>query len=217
MNDSELNVVSASLDCWATVPPDPSITVRFNLPIEAQSAQAGIRPIADNVIGEVRLSADGKEATWTPSSPMPEGEYTLLVEDVIAQESGVAVTSWKLPFCVAAREDLSRPYGQVLLHRSTTRLRMSERQYSITKLLDPRSGERCEIAVDEREERVDLAAILREDERLCVATYGRIHPTLYEERMRWIGRSRNGGAPLSTRAFIVDRRPGGRTSRLTIS
>ena len=129
MNDPELNVVSASLDSWATVPPDTSITVRFSLAIEVQSAQAGIRPIADNVIGEVRLSADGKQATWTPSSPMPEGEHTLLIEDVIAEESGIAVTSWKLPFCVAAREDLSHPYGQVLLHRSTTRLRMSERQY----------------------------------------------------------------------------------------
>ena len=139
MNDTELNVVSASLDAWAAVPPDTSITVRFSLPIEAQSAQAGIRPIADNVIGEVRLSADGKEATWTPSSALPEGEHTLLVQDVIAQKSGVAVTPWKLPFCVAACEDLGRPYGQVLLHRSTTRLRTSERQYSISKLLDPRS------------------------------------------------------------------------------
>ena len=30
------------------------------------------------------------------------------------------------------------------------------------------------------EKEFDLAAILREDERLCVARYGRIHPTLYE-------------------------------------
>lgn len=73
MNDTELNVVSASLDAWAAVPPDTSITVRFSLPIEAQSAQAGIRPIADNVIGEVRLSADGKEATGLPRRPCRKG------------------------------------------------------------------------------------------------------------------------------------------------
>ena len=56
---------------------------------------------------------------------------------------------------MSATEDPDRPYGHVVLHRSETRLRMSDRKYSISKLLDPR----------ERGEKVDLNVVLARLER----------------------------------------------------
>jgi hypothetical protein len=181
MSDRTLRVVGSSVHAWAQVPPDVSIAVRFNHAVDPRSAQSGFRLAGEDARAVVRASADGLEATWTPLSPPDEGEHTLLVEDVVSRERDCAVAPWRLPFVVAASQDPARPYGEILLHSSTANLRMSARRYAISKLLDPRSGKRRQVALDEAGSVVDLDEILREDARMFVEKYGKIHPDLHEK------------------------------------
>src|SRR5262249_32851823 len=120
-------------------------------------------------------------ATWTPRVHPDEGEHTLVVEDVVTRERDTAVVPWRLPFVVAATEDASRPYGEILLHSSTASLRMSSARYRISKLLDPRTGARRQVALDRAGAVVELDAIRREDDRLFVEKYGKLHPALFDK------------------------------------
>jgi hypothetical protein len=181
MSDRALHVVGSIPRAWVQVAPDTPITVRFSLPVDARSAQSGLRLLGEHARAAVRLSDDGTEAMWTPDSPPAEGEHTLLVEDVVSRDHKAVVTPWRLPFVVAASENAVRPYGQVLLHSSTAHLRMSSARYAISKLLDPATGVRRQVAVDEAGNAVDLDAILREDARLFLEKYGKLHPLLYEK------------------------------------
>jgi hypothetical protein len=183
MAESGLRVATVSVDAWTTVAPDVSVVVRFNRPVEARSAQAGFSLAGSDLRGEVRLSEDRREATWTPLAPLPDGEHLLLVQHVTTT-TGAAVTRHEVPFRVSASENRVRPYGQVLLHQSTATLRMSDRRFTVSKLLDPRSGRRYEVAVDEQGAAVDLDAIIQEDHRLYAEQHGRIHPTLLAEISR---------------------------------
>lgn len=187
MSGSDLRVASVSVGDWETVPPDTSVTIRFTGPVDARSAQAGIQLEGADAPAEVRLAHDDVEATWRPLSPLPEGNYTLLIQDVIARDAEDAgrersddayVVPRAVPFHVVASDDPARPYGQILLHRSTAQLRMSGRRYVVSKLLDPRTGEHHEVALDSRGRSVDLAAILEKDARAYARRYGKIHPTL---------------------------------------
>jgi hypothetical protein len=181
MPDSALKVLSVNVNNWSLVPPDVSITFRFSESVEARSAQAGIRFIEKSVRADVWLNEDATEATWKPLTPLIEGEHTLRIEDVTSRDGEKFISPWELHFVVAANEDPGGKYGQILLHRSRTRLRMSERQYSICKLLDPESGTRYEVALDERGETADLDALVLEDQRATFDKYGKIHPVLHLE------------------------------------
>lgn len=183
MAESGLRVATVSVDAWTTVAPDASVVVRFSRPVDARSAQAGFRLQGSNLRGEVRLSRDGREASWTPLAPLPDGEHTLLVQNVTAT-TGATGTPHVIPFVVSASENRVRPYGQVLLHTSTATLRMSDRRFVVSKLLDPKSGRRYEVAVDEQGASVDLDAIRREDDERYAAQHGHIHPTLLAEMAR---------------------------------
>jgi hypothetical protein len=187
MAESDVRVASVSVADWTTVPPNVSVTIRFSSPVDARSAQAGIRLLGADAPAEVRLSRDGTEATWTPLSPLPEGDATLLIEDVASRGAdetgggrsvGAAVLPRTVPFRVAASEDPSRPYGHVVLHRSTVRLRASDRRYVATKLLDPRTGASREVAIDVRGRPAELAGILERDARAYARRYGKVHPVL---------------------------------------
>jgi hypothetical protein len=181
MSERTLRVVASSVHAWTQVPPDTSVVVRFDRPVDPRSAQSGFRLLGEDNRAVVRVSADGLEATWTPRVPPAEGEHTLLVEDVVTRERDTAVVPWRLPFVVAAAEDPSRPYGQVLLHSSTARLRMSSARYRISKLLDPRTGARRQVALEETGAVVDLGAIRREDGRRYAEKYGKLHPALFDK------------------------------------
>ena len=146
MNDTVLTVLGSSVVNGSAIPPDTSITIRFSEHIDARSAQSGIQILSADLRADVWLSEDGMEATWRPRSSLPEGEHTLLVEGVTTGDGGKTTPPWELHFQVVGSEHPGSPYGQVLLHRSRTKLRMSDRQYSISKLLDPESGSRYQVA-----------------------------------------------------------------------
>jgi hypothetical protein len=181
MPDAELTVVSASVKNWSAVPPDASITFLFNESVDARSAQSGIRLLTDGARAEVRPNGEATEATWTPLSPLPEGEYTLRIEGVTSVDGARSVTPYDLNFTVQTKEHPGSPYGHVVLHCSRTRLRMSERQFAISKLLDPQTGRKYEVAVDEQGQRVELESLVREDLRATFEKYGKIHPALFEK------------------------------------
>jgi hypothetical protein len=181
MNDTALTVLASSVVNWSVVPPNRPITIRFSERIDARSAQSGIQILSADLRADVWLSEDRMEATWRPRSPLPEGEHTLLVEGVTTGDGGKTAPPWELHFQVVGSEHPGSPYGQVLLHRSRTKLRMSDRQYSISKLLDPESGRRSQVAVDEDGEQYDLEALAAQDQRAMLDRYGKIHPALYSE------------------------------------
>ena len=183
MAESGVRVATVSVDPWTTVAPDAPIVVRFNRPVDARSAQAGICLAASDLRGEVSVSENGREATWTPLVPLPDGEHVLLVQGVTTAR-GAAAAPLIVPFRVAASENRTDPYGQVLLHKSTATLRMSDRRFTVSKLLDPKSGRRHQVAVDEQGASVDLDAIRREDDQRYAEQHGRIHPTLLAELSR---------------------------------
>src|SRR5512132_1075837 len=114
-----------------------------------RAPQSGIRFIASPIHADVSLDESGMEATWKPLSPLPEGEHLLLIEDVTSSNGEKTVAPWELHFTVAANEHPGSPHGQILLHRSMTKLRMSEKQYLVSKLMDPESGRRYEVATDD--------------------------------------------------------------------
>jgi hypothetical protein len=184
MNDLEFRVASVSPENWTLAPPDTSIVVRFSQSVDARSAQAGIMLLGHGPRGVVQLDTEAAMATWTPLVPLPDGEYTLLVAGVTTREGNAVVTPHRSHFVVAATEAPETPYGQIVLHRSTTRLRNSDRQYAISKLLDPRTGRRSVVAIDTRGEPVDLDAVIAEDDRAAFEKYGKIHPTLFDELHR---------------------------------
>ncbi len=179
--DDILTVLSASVSNWSTVPPDTSITFRFSESVDARSAQSGIRFVSEAVHASVQLNENATEATWTSLSPLPEGEHTLLIEGVNSVDAKKSVTPWELHFTVAAKEFAGASYGQIVLHRSKTKLRMTDQQYSITKLLDPESGKRYEVAVDEHGNKVDLQDIILKDRQATFEKYGKIHPALHAQ------------------------------------
>jgi hypothetical protein len=181
MAQNGFSLHSCSVSSWTTVSPDVSITFRFSECIDARSAQSGIRIVSAAVRADVVLDDDAIAATWTPLSPLPDGEHTLRVEGVAALNGKHAIAPWELHFHVVRSGGADRPYGQVVLHRSTTKLRMSQRQYSISKILDPESGTRSTIAVNEHGETYDLKALVLEDRSATLAKYGKIHPALHVE------------------------------------
>jgi hypothetical protein len=178
MAEASVRVTTVSIEPWSTVPPDLEVRVRLSQAVDARSAQAGIVLEGASARGIVQLDERGREATWTPVAPLPDGEYRLLVQSVVSARSQTPVASLEIPFVVAVAESRNRPYGQVQLHQSTATLRMSDRRYAVSKLLDPRTGERSQIAVDEQGATVDLAAIRREDDRRYAERHGKIHPVL---------------------------------------
>lgn len=181
MPDAELTIVSASVKNWSAVPPDASITFLFNESVDVRSAQSGIRLVAESARAHVRPNGEATEATWTLLSPLPDGEYTLRVEGVTSADGVRSVVPYDLNFTVLAQDHPGSPYGHVVLHRSRTKLRMSERQYAVSKLLDPQTGKRYEVAVDEQGQRMELDALVLEDRRAAFEKYGKIHPALFEK------------------------------------
>ncbi|MFX1554992.1 MAG: hypothetical protein ACFFBV_13785, partial [Promethearchaeota archaeon] len=79
-NSTELEIKAVSLHPGEIIAPTGAITVVFNEPVDAKSAQAGFRIIPD-VRGDVTLSDDNTKATWVPISPMERGGYALVLED----------------------------------------------------------------------------------------------------------------------------------------
>jgi hypothetical protein len=57
---------------------------------------------------------------------------------------------------------------------------MSDKQYVVSKLMDPKSRRRYSVAVDKRGNEVDLETIVEEDRRAVLKKYGKLHPTLYD-------------------------------------
>src|SRR5690349_19861 len=179
-----LTLLGSSIVNWTVVPPDTSITFRFSERIEARSAQSGIQLSSAGIRAIVWLDEEGLQATWRPLSPLPEGEHTLVMEGVTTPDGQKTAALRELHFNVVENESLAQPYGQVLLHRSRTKLRMSDRQYVISKLLDPESGRRYQVAVDESGEAMDLETLVHRDQRALRDRYGKIHPALYSELER---------------------------------
>jgi hypothetical protein len=190
VNDTVLTLLRSSVVNWSVIPPDTSIRFRFSERIDARSAQSGIQLSSADVRAIVWLGEDGLEATWRPVSPLPEGEHSLLVEGVTTPDGQKVAAPWELHFNVMKEENAGHPYGQVLLHRSRTMLRMSGRQYAISKLLDPESGRRYQVAMDENGEPMDLETLVLQDQRAMRDRYGNIHPALYSELERRSGDER---------------------------
>jgi hypothetical protein len=72
------------------------------------------------------------------------------------------------------------PTGDVVLNRTTVKLRMSNKRFGLIKGMSIDGKETYHIAVNERGQKVDLDAILREDKKAYLKKYGKISPKLYK-------------------------------------
>ena len=73
------------------------------------------------------------------------------------------------------------PTGDVVLNRTTVKLRMSNKRFGLIKGMSIDGKKTYEIAVNERGQKVDIDAILREDKKAHLKKYGKISPKLYKK------------------------------------
>jgi hypothetical protein len=184
MSREIFRVSSSSISPWATISPTTEISVKFTAPVDARSAQGGFRFARRNIPAQVRTNKKGTRATWRPVKPLADGVYELLIEGVASADRKETAPLFRLPFRIAAKDRASAPYGKVLLHSSRTCLQLSKKQYTVSKLMDPKDGRRYSVAIDDKGKAVDLESLREKEQAALWQKYGKLHPVLHERIAR---------------------------------
>jgi subtilisin family serine protease len=180
-----------------------SIELRFPRPVNADSAQGGIR-ITPFVAGDVQLSKDARELRWSPRVALPPGHYQLDIGQIADQvgEGFFAERTINFSAEASSMRKLPIPDGHEVLHRSEGRLPVTRKRIQVVKAVQRSSGSVKQFAADHRGRRVDLNRLLRNERRAHIRKYKKLHPTLYD---RLKNLSRNQTVPIAVWAYVDER------------
>jgi hypothetical protein len=169
--------------------PQVEITVRAPQALDPEAAQGGI--VVRGVRGQVRLSRNGRLATWSAIEALPAGHHLLLVGELLTRKGDKLEAEVMIPFFVS---ESSSPVPATLRVESLTRLRIGELAterlasdrrprgpyIELIKAANRRSGAAVELAFDERGRKVDARKVLRQVLENQARRYGKLHETLFD-------------------------------------
>lgn len=172
---------------------EPQLTVRTSSPLDPETARGALS--VANVAGTVRLSRDGRTATFVPDEELPPGPHVLTVQELVTKRGKRLSERLEIPFVVAGSNAKVRSNLRV---ESIVRLRLDElgtqrlpldepadgRYVEVMKAVDRTTGKPMELAFDQRGNRVDKEAVFARLEGRRRRTYGKLHPALHAEVQR---------------------------------
>jgi hypothetical protein len=205
-----LQKIEIGVEPYEVVLGEPKLTVRSQSPLDPETAR-GALTLANGFRGSVALSRDGRTATFVPDEPLPEGAHTLTISELVSQRGKHVSGRMEIPFVVADSRAKVRSSQRV---ETIVRLRVNRvdterlpidgrpdgKYVEVMKVVDRNSGKPAELAFDERGKPVDHDALFARLERNRKATYGKLHPALYEQ----VARSGNRRVPVAIWVTVDD-------------
>jgi hypothetical protein len=165
--------------------PRSTVTIETRAPMEPDEARKAIGvPKVDNV---VKVSRDGKQATWSPPEDLPPGRHVLQVGPLLSKSGEEIAPRIEIPFHLV--DSGARIPGRVAVEgmarvQLTTGRRLplggpSRGKYvEMVKATDRKTGAPVPLAFDETGKRVNADRILRDQERERAKRLGKLHEDL---------------------------------------
>jgi hypothetical protein len=186
--------IELGVEPYEVVLGEPRLTVRSPSPFDPETAR-GALALAGGFRGTVRLSRDGRTATFVPDEPLEPGAHTLTVGELVTTRGKRLSDGMTIPFVVAGSNAKPRSNLRVqsivrlrVNGSATERLSLDEpatgKYVEVVTAVDRKTGKPTELAFDERGNRVDHEQLFAKLENSRRRKYGKLHPTLYAQLER---------------------------------
>lgn len=181
-------IKSISVKRNGLIKPDSKIFVESEVSFESKSAQGSIQ--LRGVQGIVKLSDEGKLATWEPITPIPEGHYTFEIGELVFADGTKQETTTQIPLLVL--DSKAQISNDLTVHNVSRvevkgtkikRIPLGSTRGSYVEMIKAvdKNGRPIDLAYDKKGNQVDVKKIVEDYNREYVKKYGKVHESLYEE------------------------------------